>query len=290
MSDRPLGRSLVRLGALALGRARAHRQDIWPYLAIDRPSGRVAWKGAPLARLSPFAAVVPAGAPFLAIVGSGPSLAAQRVEHLPRGTAILLNGAASLAGRVAPLAVAVEDERFVFRHAAMLAGLPGGLPLFLSPAAMRALAERHPALLDARPLCLIDDLRKPVNAPRRLLSDPALDGVLRRDGAAALSRAPDTGVVIAGTVAFSALQIALAANPAEILLAGIDLSNAAEPRFYETAGDTAPSGLERGRGRILAGFALARDEARDRGIRLACASPVSALLDLGIPRDARLDA
>lgn len=289
MSDRPLGRSLIRLGAMALGRSRAHRQDLWPSMAIGRDSGAIYRRGKQIATLLPFDAVVPQRLPMIAVVGSGPSLSQQHPERLPPGSAILCNGAASLTAQVAPMAVAVEDERFIFRHAAMLAGLPDALPFFLSPAALRALADFDAGLLADRPLCLIHNLAKPVNRARRPLSDPTLDRVLWRDGDAALSRDPDTGVVITGTVAFSATQIALAAAPDEVLLAGIDLGNAAEPRFYETAGNRAPSGLERGMDRILAGFALAREVAAKRGITLSCASPVSALLGLGIPRDTRLD-
>ena len=288
MSDRPLGRSLIRLGALALGRDRAHRQDLWPGMRIE--GAAVAWRGRPLLTLEPVSRIVPRGLPLVAILGSGPSIGAQAVERLPAGSAILLNGAASLAGRVtAPLAVMVEDERFVFRHVAMLAAVARDVPLLLSPAALRALAERDAGLLAGRRVGLIDNMAKPVGHPRRALSDPALDRVLRRGGDAALSRAPDKGVVIVGTVAFSALQVALAVRPAEVLLAGVDLTNAAVPRFYERAGDTAPSGLQKGLARILAGFALARDEAAAQGVALACASPVSALLDLGYPPDGRLD-
>ncbi|AXC48951.1 glycosyl transferase [Paracoccus suum] len=288
MSDRPLGRSLIRLGAMALGRDRAHRQDIWPGLAIDRAAGTTVWHRRPLCPLLPLSAIVTTARDLIAIIGTGPSLANQHPERLPPGSAILLNGAASLASSLAPLGVMVEDERFVFRHHAMLAGLQAGVPLMLSPAALRALAERAPDLLrQGRPVALIDNLAKPVNAARRSLDDPALDGIVTRSEGAALSLQPDRGVVITGTVAFSALQAALAARPAEILLAGIDLGNAAKPRFYETAADSAPSGLTKGLPRILAGFALALREAG--GTRLACTSPVSALLALGYPRDVRLD-
>lgn len=288
MSDRPLGRSVIRLGALALGRSRAHRQDLWPGLSIDRDASIAIWRGRPLCQLVPVSSVVQQGRDLIAIVGSGPSLAAQHPERLPPGSAILLNGATSLSARLSPLGVIVEDERFVFRHHAMLAELPGGVPLMLSPAALRALAERAPSLLrDGRPVALVDNLAKPVNAARRLLDDPALDHLLVRDADAAMSRQPDQGVVITGTVAFSALQAALAAHPAEVLLAGIDLGNAEQPRFYEAAGSTAPSGLAKGLPRILAGFALALQHTN--GTRVGCTSPVSELLRIGYPRDPRLD-
>lgn len=290
MSDRPLGRSLLRLGTLALGRSRAHRQDLWPFMAVNRDTGEVWWRGKRLLLLRPLAQVIPAGQPLIAVVGSGPSLKDQHPERLPPGSAILLNGAASLASRIpAPLAVLVEDERFIFRHHAMIAALPAGLPLILSPAALRAIAERDAEVLRVRPVSLLDNLAKPVNAPRRGLSDPALDAILVRGRDATLSREPEAGVVITGTVATSALQLALSARPREILLAGIDLGNArSEPRFYETAGSAAPSGIDKGLDRILPTFALAREVAGDQGITLLCASPVSLLLSLGYPRDDRL--
>lgn len=291
MSDRPLARRLIKLAATLTGPATAHRQDLWPGLAIDRASGLVRWRGHELLTLTPFSAILPQDSDRLAVVGTGPSLANQHLERLGGGTAVLLNGAASLAGRVAPLAVAVEDERFVFRHFAMLAAVPRAVPLFLSPAALRAMAERDADLLRGRPVALIENLAKPLGGRKRPLSDPALDGcLLRGAGGAALSLDPDRGVVIAGTVAFSALQICLSARPREIVIAGVDLSNAATaPRFYETADDRAPSGIVTGLDRILAGFALAQEAAASRQIALICASRQSALCGIGIPYQPVLD-
>lgn len=295
-SGRPLRRRLVRAGALVLlGPGRAHRADLWPGLAIRRQpggeSGEVLWQGREFLRLTPVRALVPPGRDLLAVVGTGPSLRLQDPARLPAGSALLVNGALSLAERITPLAGLVEDERFVHRHAEMIGSLRRKVPLLLSAAALRATMERAPGALDGRPVALIDDLRKPVDGPRRDLSDPTLDQILERgEGGAALSRDPGRGVVIVGTVAFTALQVALAARPRAILVAGVDLANAESlPRFYETAGAAAPTGLVRGLGRILAGFALARQVAGREGVGLACASPVSALLALGYPRDARLD-
>lgn len=288
-SDRPLSRKLIRLGFQLLGRSRAHRQDVWPGLAIDRASGRVLWRRHPLLTLAPLAAILPQGAGLIAVVGSGPSLRDQRIEALGDGTAILCNGAAMLAGRIRPLAVAVEDERFVFRHHAMLSELPRDIALLLSTAALRAWAGRDAATLAGRTVALIDNLEKPLGGPRRSLEDLARGGIILRGHGAALSLDPGRGVVITGTVAFSTLQIALAARPARIGLAGIDLTNAGQPRFYETPDHSAASGIVAGLPRILAGFALARDHARQQQISLSCYSPVSALLDLDYVRNPMLD-
>lgn len=287
MSDRSPVRRLIRLAALLAGPARAHRGDLWPGLFINKRTGQVRWRGTDLFVLSSFASVVPRGMRQIAVVGSAPSLGSQCPERLNAGTTILLNGAASLAARVPPLAVAVEDERFVARHAEMLIALPPEVPLMLSPAVIRALAERNPSVLTGRRIALIENLRRPLSERRRGLDDPRLDGILEWGSeGSALSRDPDRGVVITGTVAYTALQVALAASPRAILLAGIDLSNAdAQPRFYEQPGKVAPSGLVKGLPRILAGFALAREVAERENIALTCASPVSALLELSYPYD-----
>lgn len=279
-SDRPLSRKLIRLGFQLLGRSYAHRQDTWPGLSIDKEKGLASWRDRPLSILQPPSAIIPRGLPQIAVVGSGPSLKNQKIDALGHDTAILCNGAALLADHIRPLAVAVEDERFVFRHHRMLAGLSSDIPLLLSPAAMRAWAERDPGPLADRPMALIDNLAKPVGEPRRSLSDPALRGIVIRSRDSAISVAPDKGVVITGTVAFSALQFALASQPQEIILAGVDLSNGDQSRFYESD-DKAPSGLINGLDRIASGFELALSVSENRGIKLFCASPASILLGIG---------
>lgn len=288
MSDRPFHRQIVKIVFQILrGRSRAHWQDSWPHLRVIRDetgAGQILWKGRPAGQLLP--ARLPGGLAEITIVGSGPSLREQDVSRLPAHSAILLNGAIGLAPKCAPLALAVEDERFVWRHRTMLAGAPTDCLWMLSPSVMRALLSEDASTLAGRRIILIDNILKPVHAPRRTADDPALAAILCRgaDGAG-FSRDPARGIMPAGTVAFTALQFAVAARPGLVRLAGIDLSNAAAPRFYETESDMAPSGLVDGLGRILAGFALARRCAAEAGVTLTCASRVSALLGIGYPLD-----
>ncbi|ARO15872.1 Glycosyltransferase protein (plasmid) [Ketogulonicigenium robustum] len=263
-----------------LGPGRAHWQDLWPTTQIDPATGDVTWRGQALVRLVRPSQILPRGLPLITVVGSGPSLREQRIEAIAPHSAILCNGAALLAERVQPLAVVVEDERFVFRHHGMLSVLDKAIPLFLSAAALRAFADADAGAFAGRAVALIDNLQKPVGGLRRDLSGPAWQDIAVMRNDAGFSRDVDRGVVITGTVAFSALQLAIAARPARILLAGIDLSNDAAPRFYEGA-DKAPSGLTAGLTRILDGFILARAEAARQNIALDCASPVSALLQVG---------
>jgi len=285
-SDRPWSRKLVRLGFKILGKA--HYQDTWPGLLIDRQRGHVLWRKQPLVNLRDPAEIIPRGLPMIAIVGSGPSLRDQRIDAIGDRCAILCNGAASLVDRLQPLAIAVEDERFVFRHWSMLVKLPNDIPVLLSPAAMRAWAERDADSLRGRAVVLIENLKKPVGQKRRSVSDPGLKDILVRDGLTAMSTKPADGVIITGTIAFSALQFALASAPKYILLAGIDLNNDTIPRFYES-NDCAKSGLSKGLPSILAGFSIALSHAKRQGVELGCASPSSALLALGYKHDCILE-
>ncbi|MBT9386675.1 glycosyl transferase [Pseudooceanicola sp. CBS1P-1] len=288
MSDRPLARKLIRPAfRLLRGGRGAHHEETWPHLSLRRPEadGVITWKGEEIARLSPLGGFLAGLGAEAAIIGSGPSLKRQRVAALEM-PAVLLNGAVALAPRLPrPAALAIEDERFVYRHGAMLKDLPEGLPLLMAPAVIRVMAQYNRGLLEGRPLYLIDDLRKPFDGPKCALGD--IPGVVVEDGAA-FSDIPAQGIVKCGTVAYSALQILMAAPLKRILLAGIDLTNAAGPRFYEKDGAAAWSGLEKGQARILGHFALARQLAGTRGQALLSASPVSALLDLGYGRDDRL--
>lgn len=291
MSDTPLHRKLVKLGfQLTHGRETRHHYALWPHGALNHApdgSGTLMWRGKPAATL--LAGGLPAGLQEITLIGSGPSLRDQAPERLPPRSAILLNGAISLSGRVPPLAIAIEDERFIWRHWTMLRDHTPDCYWMLAPAVMRAILQRDALILQDRRILLIEDITKPTGRKRRSLDDPEIRDFVRRGGdGSGLSQAPWRGVVPAGTIAFSAMQFALAARPAQIGLAGIDLSNADAPRFNETAGNTAPSGIVSALTRILAAFTLAKDEATRHNIRLACYSQHSALCGIGYPFQPRL--
>lgn len=283
-SDRPLRRRIVKLIFTILrGRSRAHWQDSWPGLTIQSVERSITYRGKTAGQL--VAASFPQGMPEINIVGSGPSVLEQDPSRLAPKTAVLLNGAVTLCARVKPLAVAVEDERFIWRHGDMLRRtlVDEEECLFLfSTQVIRALLEQDPNCLKDRRIALIDNALKPHAEDRRRADDPKLSGTLRmgEDGTA-LSIRPDKGIAASGTVAFSASQFALAANPAKIGFVGIDIKNADKPRFYEKPGASAASGILSGAARILAGFTLLKKVAEERHIELICYSPVSSLLDLG---------
>jgi len=297
LSKRPLSRQIIRHALrLRYGAALGHAQDWTPHLRIILPQGNepgeAYYRNRPLTRLLAFEDFQAMTGDACGIVGSGPSLRRQRLDRLRDHALVYLNGAVC---RIMPDAdhpplVAVEDERFIWRHFDMLrkhVDEPTGL--LLSVAALRAIAEIDARWLRDRRVFLINNLLKPYGAPRRHIGCPELKEVVEGEGAAALSLCPQTGVVPAGTVALTAMQWVMARRPVEIGFAGIDLSNADEPRFYEANGRKAKSGIRAGSDRILAHFASAIRRCQARGMRLATYSRVSALRGLGVAYDSKLD-
>ena len=291
-SDRPLERALVKLACRLLGNDRAHYHSWLPSLKIEGRTatapGTLLFRGRKLLDLQYSGALRARAGNRIVILGSGPSIRGQDLSLMPPRSAILLNGAINLIanGLAEPLAVAIEDERFVWRHFDMIRErVAKDMLCLFSPGVLRALCEIDPAWLDGRSVILVDDIRKPYGAPRRSFDDLLeLDFTsLSVDDSAGFSGDPDKGVFQGGSVAISALQFAIATNAGEIGFLGVDIANADSPRFYEKAGDVAFSGIAGAEGRILAHVAIAKAYAERKGVRLVNHSPVSALASIGLP-------
>jgi hypothetical protein len=288
-SERPLIRQIIKVGTrLLLGSSRAHFQDSFPALALELEATppKISYRGTTVGSLQS-SLILGRGQAAAYLVGSGPSINDCDMRLVEPGSAILLNGAIQLTQTQIPqpLAIAVEDERFVWRHFDMMRGRIGeGAICLFSVQVLRALCERDPQWLSDKRIVLIDNLSKPYKRRRRTMADvAALDFVLSDQAHdAAISLEPDRGVVQGGSVAISALQFLLACKPQLIGLFGIDIRNASEPRFYETKGASAFSGIAGAEKRILRYFDIAKARCEKQDTRLECYSRRSALLDLGI--------
>ena len=250
----------------------------------DAP-GRLVYRRKKVLDLSGIDVFVRRAGSRIVIVGSGPSVNEARLDGLPSCSALLLNGAISLIGNgfAEPLAVAIEDERFVWRHFEMIASrITPDVPMLLSPGAIRALCDLDAEFLKGRSVLLIDDIRKPYGHPRRDDAELAKLDYATLRGPAGFSARPGGGVFQGGSVVVSALQFALATGAGEIGFVGVDITNADTPRFYEKEGGAAFSGVAGAAKRILDHVALAADIARHRGIRLINHSKTSALNSIGL--------
>lgn len=293
--QRPLSRYAIRTALLLGGSRWAHRQDWWPGLGIEAPdghgSGKVTYKGKQVCSLHPLSEV--GHAEEITIIGSGPSIQEQSFASIPVGSAMLLNGAIHLLdGRISePLAILIEDERFIWRHSSLVFKMvvPRTRCIF-STSVLRAICEINPGWLADRHICHADYVQKPYGLPARSLSDLEKLDFLRWNTTktAAISLDPSKGFFAGGSVAVTALQYGLSLNPGRLGVAGIDLSNANQPRFYESAGQSAKSGIVRAQDRIVSAFHLAFSVCVERSLEMVNYSPVSALSAIGIPYDARL--
>lgn len=287
-SNRPLTRSIVKIGArLFLGSGRSHFQDHIPGLEITpaQPVRTIVYRGRQVGLLQPHE-ILGHGQAATYIIGSGPSVAKCDMSQVENGSAVLLNGAVHLLGREVrqPLAVAIEDERFIWRHFALLREkVVADTICLLSVQVIRAICEHDPSWLADKRIVLIDNIVRPYGLRRRSTEELSrLDFVtLNDDGSGGISRAPDKGVFQGGSVAISAMQFLIACRPQLIGLFGIDISNAGSPRFYENKDDSAFSGIALAEARILEHFSTALSVCSKQGITLECYSDTSALLAAG---------
>lgn len=300
-SERPLRRSVVKILVLILrGKSKAHAQDAWPSLKLRVPRrddavGQVIYRGTQIVSLSHPIELKKAAGEEIYIIGSGPSIRDNDIAAIAPGSAILLNGAISLLEQEIkePLAVAIEDERFVWRHFSLMRErIAQGTLCLLSVSVIRAICEIDAAWLADKRIILIDNIRKPYSGARRDNQGVASLGFVRlsNNGACGFSEEPACGVFQGGSVVISALQFAIFCKPKRIGLLGIDISNADMPRFYEEVGDAAHSGVGRARDRILGHVAVAKSVCDELDIELLNFSAVSALQSIGLPYDARFAA
>lgn len=288
-------RSLFKLVVrLRYGRRLGHAYMWLPYLSLTKPTagqpGEIFYRGKKVGELISSAVLAKSPADRVYVVGSGPSIRTNDLSLIEDRTAILLNGAVSLVGNGLgrPLAVAVEDERFIYRHFDMLrTAIDSDVICLFSVPVLRAICETDGAWLADRTIVLIDNVRKPYGSPRRdaehLQANPA--AITENGASVGFSLDPDWGVFQGGSVVVSTLQFAVHCRPSSIGLLGIDISNANEPRFYESRGEMAKSGVARATERIVSHLLLARKVAQAENAVLLNHSPVSVLRAAGFGYD-----
>lgn len=279
-------------------RSRHHWYDTFPHLEF-RPGADGRWstviyRGEEVARLRPHAEATRLGIGQVVVVGAGPSLSSQRLARLRERSCVLTNGAIALieAHRLDPLAVVIEDEGFVHSWPRMVTGLPPDTRCFFSPAVIRAVCEIDPSLLGNWQLFLVEILHKPIRRPRPTPGQLAELPFVRTstEGTVHFSCDTERGFGSCGTVAYCAVQLALACNPSHLGIAGIDLSGFDRPRFHEDRSRTSVSHLRRRLSSILAGFRLTAEICRERRVSTSNFSSASLVPAHDFPYDDWLDA
>ena len=168
------------------------------------------------------------------IIGSGPSIQKQPIEHLQQKNTILLNGAISLIAscKLRPLGIVVIDDSFIRKHLDMLNLIPTGTHLFLSYFALKEIIKNYPSLLQ-NPIYLVHELKFD-------------NDVVPKSTEAKIQQfdKPTWGVFDGGTVMSVAIQIAAFIRAKNVFLLGLDIGNSnTEPRFYENKSNKCRSSL-----------------------------------------------
>lgn len=267
---RSLAKRLLRLGGYPNGGYLADFFDgvrIEPYPTLYSDAFRVYGPSGHVADTLSLNALAKSGEDIY-IVGSGPSINKQNLSLLRDRKVIFLNGAMSLVEKcgLTPYFVSVSDSSFCVKRASMFSLLPKGTNLLLSFAAMKDLYYLNPSAVTENNVYLLLTLDDWVHA--------YLDAEKGMEAFANL----DYGSMNAGTVMADCIRLSAFLGAANTYLLGLDIGNSAEPRFYETAGDAAKSGLLRNyESRILPFMKLAARYFRAKGLGLYNCSPVSRL-------------
>ena len=293
-SQTPLRRHFYRLTAPIIhGGNRRHWYQWSPGVELVKPDGskpgQLRYKGNELCEIQPLNTLntLVAGREIM-IVGSGPSINMLDMGSVLAHAGFLLNGAIYLTQQhdFVPTALCIEDERFIHSHFSQIsAWVPPETACLFSPAVMRAICDISPPWFAGRAVYLIDNLMKPYLEPRRAAQALRELTWVRTNAAGTIgfSTAAHKGVFPLGTVAYSALQVAVGLQPDRIGFAGIDLNSEVDRRrFYETTGIVAWSGLKKAKSGILEGFKLGHDVATRQGMGFVNYSRNSALNEIGI--------
>lgn len=280
--------SLVRISyRLTHSRAMRHMARTVPWLRLE-PRGEVwdlYWKGRLRARTHSWLAWREEAAPqSLFVIGSGPSIREQDLSRLRGEACVLLNGAVTLAqpqGPVPePVAVMIEDARFIQEKGELLRALPEGTRLCLVGPALHALGMLDPALFERFRLYFIQGFDTHYGRPKRALAEADPEDYRVAPGAA-LSLNLAEGHFGCGTVMYTGVQLAFHLRVQRVYLVGFDMTNFEQPRFYETEQNAAWTGLANAyERRVLPAFRLAVTTAREKGMTIENCSHTSIL-----PRD-----
>ena len=241
------------------------------------------------------------------IIASGPSIAELTFSALQDTPTIFVNGSISLIGEHdfgAVVGYVISDARFINHQPEILQQYYKGQPLYATLAVFETMAVTHPEIM-----CTYHDAMRilyPVDRPWGVKSNQSLLSKLtfknkwlhrkkplsffaddehfmidtsHKPTAIGVSLDITHGFVEAGTVAYVATQLAFARQAGAIHLYGIDLLNSRQPRFYESANNSAPSKLDRAvHERIVPSFDLLAKVYKSHGVSVINHSPISQSL------------
>lgn len=271
-------------------RAYRHNENLWPYCRITRAeSGEITslqyrGRAVPLVPLSAWRGHFSGDA---LLTATGPSINQMDFSRLPAMTVAGVNGAYALRDRLAFNLYIIVDMTFIDQRMDMLEEIisDGTLTLFTTLHGIAKIIDRFTLAAVRCRLALIEDACFRIYQPRVPVDEIARhygqdSRVQRSDTHPNLAFSTDirSGIFDAGTVVFWALQVLLYLGFERVYIAGLDMGNFHQPRFYETEQDKLPSFLaEKFDEVIVPAFALANRVLRQYGVEVKNLSLGSAL-------------
>lgn len=271
-------------------RAYRHNENLWPFCRITRSrTGDIThlrYKGQPVP-LVPLAEWRHRFSGDALITATGPSINEMDFAGLPPMTVVGVNGAYALKDRLNFQLYIIVDMSFIDRRTDVLQAIIAdpALTLFTTLHGITRIIDRFTLVAVRCRLALIEDACYRVYQPK-----VASDDVSRHFGQdphirfspnypnIAFTTDIRAGVFDAGTVVFWALQILLFLGFTRLYIAGLDMTNFHQPRFYETDQDKLPSFLaEKFATLIVPAFGLASEVLEQNGVVVKNLSVHSAL-------------
>lgn len=268
-------------------RAYRHNENLWPFCRITRASAgditQLRYKG----QLVPLADWRQLCSDDALIIASGPSIKEMDFSGLPPMTVVGVNGAYALKSQLNFQLYIVVDMSFIDRRHDVLQAIIADpqLTLFITLHGIVRIINRFTLKAVRCRLVLIEDSCYRIYQPH--VPRDAVGRYFGQDSHIRFS--PDhpdiafstdirRGIFDAGTVVFWALQILLFLGFTRLYIAGLDMTNFYQPRFYESEQDRLPSFLaEKLESVIIPAFTLASKVLQKNGVDVKNLSLNSAL-------------
>lgn len=275
-----------------------HNENLWPFIKISRnETGEISalrYKGHSI-NLTTLSSLYHQFDGEVLIAATGPSVKTIDFSSLPTTVVTAgVNGAWHLNNTLNFSLYFVVDMTFIDRQTALLKRLIGSkkVILFTTVMGIMKLIERFSHEQIQCKICIIEDICYETYKPsikrtdvRQALADTPGIIFSETHPHTAFSRDVRHGVVDAGTVMYWALQVLYFLGFKKIYIAGLDLNNFNQPRFYENFNTMMPSFLEDKINNIVfPAMELASHVFKKDNITVINLSPYSALPDSVFPR------
>lgn len=228
-----------RLIDIRYGVAYEHMHPYWPHMEIAySPEGyhKIYCHGKYALTTCSFSDLkTQCGGGEVSIFGAGPSIKLMDLSKIKENSAILVNGAITLADKLPhkPLLCILMDQNFLVNDTNLLKNLPKGSNILLSIAFLGTILRKDKSLIEGQNIFISNNILELYKKPITEISALPLDKAEHTDKTA-FSFDPEYGLFDGGTVLTWAIQLSFYFGACVTYILGLDLGNYAAPHFYET--------------------------------------------------------